>query len=85
MGNKLTERNNRLRKQRTKWRRQVELVEGYWQDCAEEDRNEMRAELRQQVDTLDADIQAINVDDFTKSDLRTRLGDLLQKISVSVG
>ncbi|SAL87796.1 hypothetical protein AWB74_08268 [Caballeronia arvi] len=81
MGNKLTERNDRLRHQRTKWRRQVEIVEGYWTDCADEDRAEMRSELRQQVSVLDADIEASNVDDFTKADLRMRLGRLMKQMA----
>jgi hypothetical protein len=81
MGNKLTERNDRLRKQRAKWRRQVEIVEGYWPDCAAEDREEMRSELRQQVSVLDTDIEASNVDDFTKADLRTRLALLMRLVS----
>lgn len=81
MGNKLTERNDRLRKQRTKWRREVETVEGYWKDCADEDREEMRSELRNQLPLLDADIEASNVDDFTKADLRARLGVLMRQVS----
>ncbi|MFM0381581.1 hypothetical protein PQQ72_31675 [Paraburkholderia strydomiana] len=80
MGNKLTERNDRLRKQRTKWRREVETVEGYWQDCADEDREEMRSELRKQLPVLDADLEASNVDDFTKADLRARIGILLKQV-----
>jgi hypothetical protein len=81
MGNKLTERNDRLRKQRTKWRRRVETVEGYWKDCADEDRVDMRLELQQHVPMLDADIQASNVDEFTKADLRARLGVLMKQVS----
>jgi hypothetical protein len=81
MGNKLTERNERLRKQRTKWRREVETVEGYWKDCAEEDREEMRSELRKQLPVLDADIEASNVDDFTKADLRARISILIKHVS----
>jgi hypothetical protein len=80
MGNKLTERNDRLRNQRTKWRRQVETVEGYWRDCADEDREEMRSELQHQVSVLDADIEASNVDDFTKADLRARLEVLMKQV-----
>ncbi|CAL8481743.1 hypothetical protein [Caballeronia sp. S22] len=81
MGNKLTERNDRLRRQRVKWRREVEAVEGYWKDCADEDREEMRSELRRQLPALDADIEASNVDDFTKADLRTRVGALMKQVS----
>ncbi|AQH05171.1 hypothetical protein A9R05_39930 (plasmid) [Burkholderia sp. KK1] len=81
MGNKLTERNDRLRKQRTKWRSKVETVEAYWKDCADEDREEARSELRNQLPMLDADIEASNVDDFTKSDLRARVGVLIKQIS----
>jgi hypothetical protein len=81
MGNKLTERNDRLRKQRTKWRREVETVEGYWMDCAEGAREEMRSELRQQLPVLDANIDASNVDDFTKADLRARVEALKKQVS----
>lgn len=81
MGNKLTERNDRLRKQRVKWRREVETVEGYWKDCADEDRDDMRSELRRQLPVLDADIEASNVDDLTKTDLRTRVGVLMKHVS----
>lgn len=80
MGNKLTERNDGLRKQRTKWRREVETVEGYWKDCADEDREQMRSELRKQLPVLDANIEASYVDDFTKADLRTRVGVLMKQV-----
>jgi hypothetical protein len=85
MGNKLTERHDRLRMQRVKWRRAVETVEGYWKDCAVEDREEMRSELRHQLPVLDAEIEASNVDDFTKSELRTRVGALMKQISEASG
>ncbi|WP_061150454.1 hypothetical protein [Caballeronia arvi] len=85
MGNKLTERNARLRKQRVKWRHEVDLVEGYWKDCADEDRKDMRSELRHQLPVLEAEIEASNVDDFTKAELKTRLGALMREISEAPG
>jgi hypothetical protein len=81
MGNKLTERNDRLRKQRTKWRRHVETVEGYWKDCSEDDREQMRSELRQQISALDADLESSNVDDFTRLELRGRLDSLMRNVA----
>lgn len=53
MGNKLTERLDRQRKQRTKWRREVESAERDWKDCAAEDREQMRTELADLLDYHD--------------------------------
>lgn len=41
----------------------------------------MRSELRQQLPVLDSDIEASNVDDFMKADLRARVGVLMKQIS----
>ena len=81
MGNKLTERLDRQRKQRTKWRREVESAERDWKDCAAEDREQMRTELAELLERLRPDIEASNVDDFTKADLVERVRALHQQVT----
>jgi hypothetical protein len=81
MGNKLTERLERQRKQRTKWRRQVESAERDWEDCAAEDREQMRSELAELLERLRPDVEASNVDDFTKADLIERVRALHQQVA----
>ncbi|SAL82290.1 hypothetical protein AWB74_06218 [Caballeronia arvi] len=45
----------------------------------------MRSELRHQLPVLEAEIEASNVDDFTKAELKTRLGALMREISEAPG
>jgi hypothetical protein len=81
MGNKLTERLERQRKQRTKWRREVESAERDWRDCSAEDREQMRTELSMLLERLRPNIEASNVDDFTKADLVERVQALHQQVT----
>jgi hypothetical protein len=81
MGNKLTERLERQRKQRTKWRREVESAERDWRECAAEDREQMRTELTKLLERLRPDIEASNVDDFTRAELVERVRELHEQVT----